>query len=241
MSQWDDLPEPIKVLDHGYVRLIDGMGTDLTPVNTAKVSFDKRSEQVGDREKGLLKFLGDNAHTSPFRHGMLQFEVYAPLFVKNQWWKYLIGHEQEEIGRDPMLAWNESSRRYVTEEPVFYTPEWRVAPQNRKQGSGDFMQDSPFPGRSFYRALFAEAVQNGLFAYNHALEHNVAPEQARVFLPAYAMYIRWIWTGSLQGVLHLIEQRTASDAQWEFQEYARAVEALTRMKFPNATSAFLKR
>lgn len=259
MSNWDDLPEPMGVLDHGYVRLRDGMGTDLTPVNTAKVSFDKRAEEVGKREQGLLKFLGDNNHTSPFRHGILQFEVYAPMFVKNQWYKYLIGHQHdEEAYRDPFFAWNESSRRYVTEEPEFYIPQWRKAPDNKKQGSGGFIEPTEMVvtentlGQPYgeYRESQLNAVLNnymdytirtGVEKYDWAMDHGVAPEQARVFLPAYAMYIRWIWTGSLQGVLHLIEQRTAPDAQWEFQQYANVVEYFTRLKFPNATSAFLRR
>jgi thymidylate synthase (FAD) len=90
-------------------------------------------------------------------------------------------------------------------------------------------------------AKFSDVLNEGVLLYEEAMAFGVAPEQARVFLPAYALYIRWIWTGSLQGVLHLIEQRTAPDAQWEFQQYANVVESLTRLKFPNATSAFLKR
>lgn len=244
--------EPMKVLDHGYVRLRDFMGDDLTPVNAAKVSFDKSSEEFGAREQRLTNFLAENEHTSPFRHAVLSWEIYAPLFVKNQWWKYIVGHTHDEL-----LAWNESSRRYVTEEPVFYMPEWRWAPENKKQGSGDAIGPkdyvpllnrdlSPYTGAFVYldtylNAKMGETITMGLKRYNEAIAYGVAPEQARVFLPAYAMYVRWWWTGSLQGVLHLIDQRTAPDAQWEFQEYARVVEYFTRLRFPAATQAMLGR
>lgn len=240
--------ERMGVLDHGYVRMEDAMGNDLTTVNAAKVSFDKRSEEFKPRDQKLVDFLGENGHTSPFRHSVMTFEVYAPLFVKNQWWKYVVGSMH-----DPMQAWNESSRRYVTEEPMFYIPQWRHAPENKKQGSGDFITDKdfvPFANseggggtyiRTWLNAKMKSAIEYGLERYEEAMRMGVAPEQARVFLPAYAMYVRWWWTCSLQGALHLIEQRTAPDAQWEFQEYARVVEYMVRLKFPVATSALLGR
>ena len=229
---------PIGVLDHGYVRMEDAMGNDLTTVNAAKVSFDKRSEQFKPRDQKLVDFLGENDHTSPFRHSVMTFEVYAPMFVKNQWWKYVVGNMH-----DPMQAWNESSRRYVTEEPMFYTPYWRKAPENKKQGSGDFIEvdKGGLTGPAYWSARFHDTVKVGVQRYQEAIDGGVAPEQARVFLPAYAMYVRWWWTCSLQGALHLIEQRTAPDAQWEFQEYARVVEYMVRLKFPVATSALLGR
>lgn len=225
--------ERMGVLDHGYVRMEDAMGNDLTTVNAAKVSFDKRSEEFKPRDQKLVNFLGENGHTSPFRHSVMTFEVYAPLFVKNQWWKYVVGSMH-----DPMQAWNESSRRYVTEEPVFYIPQWRKAPENKKQGSEDFINEFS-PLYTKLRWEIETAIKEGAERYEWAMAEGVAPEQARAFLPAYAMYVRWWWTCSLQGALHLIEQRTASDAQWEFQEYARVVEYMVRLKFPVAATALL--
>jgi thymidylate synthase (FAD) len=168
----------------------------------------------------------------------MTFEVSAPMFVKAQWWKYVTGSMH-----DPMQAWNESSRRYVTDEPEFYIPQWRSAPEDKKQGSGDFLNANieGWGNPVYWDIQFRETIERGMDLYNQALENNVAPEQARVFLPAYAMYVKWWWTCSLQGALHLIEQRTAPDAQWEFQEFARVVEYMVRMKFPVATSALLGR
>ena len=228
---WNLKDNLIRVLDKGYVRLVDVMGSDLTPVNAARVSYDKASTSMTDKDERLIRFLARNEHTSPFRHAMLQFEVYAPLMVARQWWKYCIGSSHQ----DPMTAWNESSRRYITEEPEFYIPspdEWRLKPENTKQGSGDpyFLYDSK--GASLATLGLIEHVHKSIEAYERALELGICAEQARLFLPAYALYVRWYWTGSLQGVAHFLNQRLEHDAQKEIQEYAKAVKSLTESKFP---------
>src|SRR5699024_646682 len=133
----------IKCLDHGYVRLVDVMGSDLTVVNAARVSYAKESKELSDRDIRLIKFLAREDHTSPFRHAMAQFEIYAPLMVARQWFKYIVGSAHMEGTGDSLDAWNESSRRYITEEPVFYVPkagEWRSKPENSKQGSGESVE-----------------------------------------------------------------------------------------------------
>lgn len=80
-----------KVLDEGYVRLVDTVGSDLTIVNAARVSYAKESKELTGGDKRLIKYLAKHQHTSPFRHAALQFEVYAPLMVARQWWKYIVG------------------------------------------------------------------------------------------------------------------------------------------------------
>ncbi len=124
----------INVLDNGYVRLVDVLGNDLSVVNAARVSYDKEVEEFGPKDEKLIKFLIREGHTSPFRHAALTFEVYAPLFVARQWWKYAVAstHVDEQNG------WNESSRRYITEAEEFYVPSasaWRSKPENSKQKS----------------------------------------------------------------------------------------------------------
>lgn len=81
----------IKLLNEGYVRLVNHMGSDLTVVNAARVSYAKESLELNDRDIKLIKFLAREGHTSPFRHAITQFEVYAPLMVARQWWKYVDG------------------------------------------------------------------------------------------------------------------------------------------------------
>lgn len=224
--------------DHGYVHLKDWMGTDLSPVNDAKVSFDKESQELGEKERRLLIYLAEHQHTSPFRHSVLKFEVYAPLMVARQWWKHVIGSEHGE-GYDRLTAWNESSRRYITEEPTFLVPgvgEWRSVPENRKQGSGHNLGEDI--GEKYTTAL-RQHVERSLQLYEQALEDQVCPEQARLFLPAYGLYVRWVWTGSLQAVAHFLQLRLDEAAQKEIRDYAEAVETLAKMKFPVALEALL--
>lgn len=231
------------VLDKGYVRLVDHMGSDVTPTNAARVSYNKSTDHLRDKDKGLINFLGRNNETSPFRHAMLQFEVYAPLMVGRQWWKYVVGSDHQLPAHDTFAAWNESSRRYVTEEPTFYIPaddKWRSKPQKgaNKQGSGE-----PVDHRTgFDKRIELEAhIDDSLEMYYDALEKGVAPEQARLFLPAYAMYIRWYWTASLAGVAHFIAERDDNHAQYEIRQYAQAVRELTVTKFPHSLEALLQR
>lgn len=223
-------PEIIKVLDNGYVRLVDVMGSDLTVANAARVSYAKQSFELTEKDIKLIKFLAREQHTSPFRHAMLQFEVYAPLMVARQWWKYVVGSDHV------MDAWNESSRRYITEEPEFYIPDvWRSAPENSKQGSGATHEHS----EAWTRILNSHVLES-LRAYEAALEEGICAEQARLFLPAYGLYVRWYWTTSLQGVCHFLSQRLEHDAQKEIQEYAQAVLRLAKPHFPNSIEELIK-
>ena len=224
----------IKVLDNGYVRLVDTLGSDLTIANAARVSYAKESLELSDRDRRLIEFLAREDHTSPFRHAILQFEVYAPLMVARQWWKYIIGSAHQEGVGDSLNGWNESSRRYVTEDPIFYVPgngEWRSKPENSKQGSGAPIEWEL--GEKHTNHLM-ETIDLGLKYYEEAMEDGVCAEQARLFLPAYGMYVRWYWTASLQSVAHFINQRIKHDAQKEIQDYAKAILTLSTERFPVA-------
>lgn len=210
------------VLDKGYVRLVDVMGTDLTVVNSARVSYDKAVNELDKKDERLINFLANNDHTSPFRHATMQFEVYAPLMVARQHWKYVVGSDHT------MDAWNESSRRYITEESHFYVPEvWRSAPENSKQGSG-----APLADNSYWTTLLESHISISNRMYLQAIESGMCAEQARLFLPAYGIYVRYYWTASLQSVAHFVNQRVAHDAQVEIQEYAKAVQAFLHESFP---------
>lgn len=224
----------IDVLDKGYVRLVDVMGNDLSVVNAARVSYDKESDHFDLRDAKLIEFLVREGHTSPFRHATLTFEVYAPLFVARQWWKYAVASTHV----DDQNGWNESSRRYITEDEEFYVPnpmQWRSKPENSKQGSGDPVD--PKTGAD-YTHLLNLTIKNGVEVYREALEDGIAPELARLFLPAYGMYVRWRWTVSLQGAMTFLQQRLGHDAQVEIQEYAKAVKTLTEESFPQTMKTF---
>jgi thymidylate synthase (FAD) len=229
----------IQVLDKGYVALLDVMGSDLTPVNAARVSMAKRSTEMSTKDERLLEFLGEHDHTSPFRHAMLQFEVKAPLLVARQWWKYTIGSgHQEPLDLAMSNAWNEVSRRYVQDEPEFYIPtEWRSAPENKKQGSGPPVDNADYQSMLSY--CLDTSIKNSLMNYHAAIQGGVCVEQARLFLPAYAMYTSWYWTASLQAVCHFLRQRLKEDAQFEIREYAKAVLELVKERFPLSVKALL--
>ena len=222
------MDQKINVLDKGYVRLVDTLGNDLSIANAARVSYDKQSTEMSERDAKLIKFLWDERHTSPFRHAAMTFEVYAPLFVARQWWKHAVASTH----LDDQNGWNESSRRYITENEEFYVPEaheWRSKPENSKQGSGEPIME----GRgNYFTTALNNYIQQGEELYQRAMDQEVAPELARLFLPAYGMYVRWRWTVSLHGVLTFLDQRLPSDAQFEIREYANAVKELTKDAFP---------
>jgi thymidylate synthase (FAD) len=139
---------------------------------------------------------------------------------------------------EDQLGWIESSRRYVTENEVFYIPtvsEWRSAPENRKQGSGGAVD--PQVGSKCLQRLRA-SVERGIRDYEEALRDGVAPEQARLLLPAYAMYVRWRWTASLNSLLHFISLRLGHGAQYEIVEYAKAINEMVLQHYPHAAKAW---
>jgi thymidylate synthase (FAD) len=227
-------PDPIKVLDDGYVRLVDTLGDDLSVVNAARVSYDKESQEFESRDAKLINFLIREGHTSPLRHAALTFEVYAPLFVARQWWKYAVSSTHV----DDQNGWNESSRRYITEDEEFYVPSassWRSKPENSKQGSGEPIH---FSNGAYYTNKLNGLIAESTKLYHDAMKDGIAPELARLFLPAYGMYVRWRWTVSLQGVLTFLDQRLPHDAQFEIQEYARAVQKLADEAFPNTMKIY---
>lgn len=216
----------IDVLDNGYVILQDVMGSDLSVVNSARASYGKKEEQLTPAGERLIAFLAREGHTSPFRHATMQFEVRAPLMIARQWWKYVVG----STWQDPLQAWNESSRRYITEKNEYHLPEYfRLAPENSKQGSG-----GPISAElnTKWLDILAHHQMRGEQIYQDMMKDGICAEQARLALPAYGLYVTFYWTASLQGVIHLINQRVDKEAQWEFQQFAQAVETFAKNHFP---------
>lgn len=223
------------ILDHGYIRTINVMGSDLDVVNAARASFEKEVDTLDDNDVKLISFLVKNGHDSTLRHCAMTFEVYAPLMVARQWYK----HAVSSTHLDDQNGWNESSRRYVSENEVFYIPgveEWRSVPENKKQGSGGPVDS--FTGAKYTRAM-QKLTEDYLMIYKEALNDGIAPEQARLLLPAYAMYVRWRWTASLNSLLHFISLRKHSHSQSEIQAYADAVFAEVQEAFPITTTEWL--
>jgi thymidylate synthase (FAD) len=226
----------IHIAPHGYVRHVDTLGTDLSVVNAARASYMKESREFSEGDEKLIKYLALHGHTSPFRHAAMTFEIKAPLMVARQWFKYRVGSAHSEPGEedssDSLYARNEASRRYVTMPPQFYVPlEWRLAPASSKAGSG-----GPAPTRESARqeALLTSHVVRSVLLYEEALDAGICAEQARLFLPAYALYTTWRWTGSLHAIAHFLNQRLSDDAQHEIRDYARVVHSLVKRAFPKS-------
>lgn len=218
------------VLDHGFVELVDALGSDLTVVNSARVSFGKRKLEFDDKDEKLIKYLAEHKHWSPFRHVQLQFHCKVPEFVARQWYKHVVGiayTEQASVDH----AWNEISLRYVNAADFdFYTPRpgFRSQSENNRQASTDELV--PDPDGALEKA-YTEHCQNALNLYHRLIESGVAREQARGALPL-SIYTEFYWTASLQAIVNFIKLRKHPGAQYEIRVYADAIEALTKQVVP---------
>ena len=209
------------------VDLIDHMGSDLSVVNAARVSFDKQSAALTDGDKRLIAYLEEHWHTSPFRHAFASFRVEAPIFVARQLQKHQVG-----------LSWNEVSRRYVDIEPTFYKPTaWRKRAADKKQGSSDAVLEGYSVVMADGALAYAHAAAD--YAYRALLEENVAPEQARMVLPQ-SMNTQWIWSGSLQAFAHVCNLRCKYDTQQETREIADRIHEYMERLFPVSWGALTK-
>ena len=198
------------------VKLIDVMGSDLTVVNAARVSYAKTKEQFEDKDKKLIAFLAKHNHWSPFGHASLQFRIQAPVFVARQLVKHQVG-----------LIWNEVSRRYVSYEPkIHMIDKWRGKPANSKQGSsGEIELDRTL------KHVYSTAMEQCKILYSALIGKGIAPEQARSVLPQ-SMMTEWIWSGTLYAFARVCNLRCKSDVQEETREIAESISKLCRDKFP---------
>jgi len=219
-----------EVLGNGYIRLVDIYGSDLHVVNAARASFRKESLAMCDDDRRLLWYLARKNELAPFRHVSIHIEVKAPLMVARQWWKYIVGSDHT------MEGWSEASRRYVTLDVDFYEPkEFREAAKNKKQGSAGVHPDS-----DQWRAILHELQQNGKELFDQAVDEGMAPEMARGFLPSDFQFVTWRATHSLQSLWHLVGERDAEGAQWEFRQYAKTLRQIGAKQFPEAWAALEK-
>ena len=209
------------------VQYINHMGDDLSVVNSARVSFGKKSDymprvHMGEpkvlqhKDEKLIKYLAKHNHKSPFNHAFATFHVKAPIFVARQLQK----HEY--------MPWNEISRRYVDSEPEFYEPDvWRGRSADKKQGSEGVIDTKTKPTNQY-----------ALETYRNLLSDGVAPEQARMVLPQ-SMYTEWYWSGSLYAFAKMCSLRLKEDTQLETQEIAKQISDEMAMLFPVSWEALL--
>jgi len=226
----------VHVLDHGFVELVDAMGSDLTVVNSARVSFGKRKKSLSEADSKLIRYLAEHKHWSPFRHVQLQFHCKVPEFVARQWYKHVVGIAYSEM---PVVdhAWNEISLRYVDASDFnFYTPEgFRQQSENNKQASTDDLVDDP--GDQLRDAYLAHCNQ-ALSLYQNMIAAGVAREQARGVLPL-NIYTEFYWTISLQALANFVHLRKHPGAQYEIRLFADALEQLARRVVPVSFDALM--
>ena len=209
------------------VTLVDHMGTDLSVVNAARVSFNKKATwghhvpgqgifELEDRDKKLIRYLAKHGHWTPFGHATLSYHIKAPIFVARQLVKHQVG-----------LVWNEVSRRYVDTEVEFYEPtKWRLAAEDKKQGSSDeTVEYSVYPAHVFAKEC-----------YENMLKRGIAPEMARMVLPQ-SMMTEWYWSGTLMAFARVCNLRCKPDAQVETQMVANQIDKLAEGLFPTSWKA----
>ena len=220
------------------VTLIDSMGSDLSVVNAARVSFGKKSQfeealegrVLSGKDVKLIKYLAEHKHFSPFGHAFASFHVKAPIFCARQ----LVKHK--------FLRWNEISRRYVDDPPEVYVPKvWRGKSKDKKQGSDGIVDLTAINSCGEpYKGMFGEAdlayvvhedQHQMVKTYNTLIEQGVAPEQARMVLPQSTM-TEWWWSGSLDAFADMCKLRCKEDTQYETRLVADQISKEMKYLFP---------
>ena len=214
--------------------LIDSSGTDLTVVNSARVSFDKESDwnkdipatgaqELKESDVKLINYLAKHNHFTPFTHCTITLREDVPLFVARQRFKHMVG-----------FSYNEVSRRYVDSPPEFYEPkEWRRRASNAKQGSSNEIVDI---SKGAYMNEYQKALKSCEWTYKHLLRLGVCPEQARMVLPQ-SMYTSYNVTGSLYAFARAYNLRSDPHAQQEIQYLASLWDKIINVLYPDSWSA----
>ena len=215
------------------IELIGSMGNDLSIVNDARASFEKVSVELNEKDIKLINYLLKHQHTSPFRGVVFKFKVKAPLYICRQWWKHVIASNHN----DEQLGWNEKSFRYVAidDSNEFYIPKtFRKQAKSNKQATIGSIEEST---NKIAISIYEEQCKASYEAYSKLLDLGVGREQARgVLIPS--VYTSWVWTVSLQALLHFIGLRRGAGAQSEIGAYADAIVELIKPIVPVAIEAW---
>jgi thymidylate synthase (FAD) len=215
----------VKVLDKGFVRLVDVMGNDESITQAARVSYGKGTKQLNE-DIGLIRYLMRHQHTTPFEMVEFKFHCRMPIFVARQW----IRHRTANV--------NEYSGRYSEMKDEFYTPNPNdIRPQSvlNKQGrSEDTLPD----GMADQAANAFKSGQDDAYAqYQEFLEQGIAREIARINLPV-SNYTEWYWKIDLHNLFHFLRLRIDAHAQYEIRVFAEAIAELVKPFVPHAWQAF---
>ena len=216
----------IPILDHGFIRLIDYMGDDAAVVQAARVSYGEGTKTVLE-DAGLIEYLLEHRHTTPFEMGEIKLHVKLPIFVARQW----IRHRTANV--------NEYSARYSEMHNEFYVPERsQVQAQSTSNKQGRDGQLSEEEIDEFIGALHIEN-QSSWDSYQRALGNGVAREMARMVLPL-NVYTSWYWKIDLHNLMHFLALRCDEHAQWEIRQYASKILCIMILWVPHTARAFEK-
>lgn len=200
---------------------VDHMGSDLTVVNAARVSFGKAKDKLDDKDIKLINYLAKHKHFTPFEHVQLSVKVDCPLYIRSQ------------IHRHRTFSYNEISRRYTEENLKFFIPEYRKQHQKSKQCSDGEMSDIE---NETLQDTTKEIHRESLRIYNNMIDMGVAREQARGILPQNLM-TEFYMTGNLRNWIQFLVLRLDSHAQAEAQKIALDVQTIIQDKFPESAKA----
>jgi len=215
----------------GAVELVDHMGSDLTIVNSARVSFGKHKNELDEKDKKLINYLVKHRHTSTFEHNIATFRFVVPLFIRSQ-------HHRHRT-----WSYNEISRRYTDVDLRFYEPqEFRTQHKSNRQASNDEMINpliNPNSTHGGQTASYLVRKHNikSLSLYNSLISNGICREQARGVLPQ-NLYTEYYGTCNLSNLLKFIDLRTHDGAQWEIQKVAHAVLDIITDLWPAAVAAY---
>jgi thymidylate synthase (FAD) len=215
----------VSVLDKGFLALDGALASDLAVVNGARVSFNSESQELTERDGGLIRFLMRERHGSPFEHGYFRFLVKAPIFVVREHHRHRAGH-----------SYNEWSGRYSKLEAEFYVPEF-VRTQVGKPGAYTF-EPVDEATREATRREIEEAAARAFETYERLLEQGVAKEVARSVLPL-ATYTKYYWSCNPRSLMHFCGLRNHEAAQYEIRQYAAAAESFLAELMPITHEAFV--
>ena len=216
----------VPVLDKGFLALDGALASDLAVVNGARVSFNNATDEMTERDAGLIRFLIRERHGSPFEHGYFRFLVKAPIFVVREHHRHRAGH-----------SYNEWSGRYSKLEAEFYVPDY-VRTQVGKPGAYSF-EPVDEAMRETARREIAENAERAFDAYERLLEQGVAKEVARTVLPL-STYTKYYWSCNPRSLMHFCSLRNSDQAQYEIQQYAAAAETFLEKLMPATHAAFVE-
>jgi thymidylate synthase (FAD) len=206
------------------VSYVDHMGSDKTIVNAARISFNKQSEILEEKDIKLIKYLAEHQHMSPFEHCSLTCIIECPLYIRSQ------------IHRHRTFAYNEVSRRYTSENLEFYVPDMgnirKQSKSNRQASNGQLDEDESMKVQAMMNKCHFDCLET----YNKLIDMGVCREQARGVLPQNLM-TKFYMTGNLRNFAHFLELRSHAGAQAEVQEVAHQLRAILSEKFPLALAA----